>query len=178
MLTFLLSLFSSSGFGALIGWIGGLANRWVDFKTRQLDIELRKLDHQHELDMLNATTEQLKMEWESRAQVASIENEAKIEAAGYAAMGASYVADKATYGMKSVDWVRGMIRPLLTVIVGGFALYVNYVILEQLVVVWKEVSTAEQIKIALMAVEWVFFQASVVIGWWFANRPSHPFKFK
>lgn len=172
MITLILSLFSTSGFGALIGWIGGLANRLVDLKAKQMDIEIRKIDHDHERAMVAVTTDQLKMEWEARAQIASIEGQAKVEVAGYDALRSSHEHDRATYGILLVDGVRGMVRPALTLIIGTSALAMNWKLLAMLAAVWPTLAADQQLKLTVMAIEWTFFQASVVIGWWFANRPG------
>lgn len=171
MLTFLLSLFGSSGFGSLLGALGGLANRLIDLKSKSLEFE-------QQLKLRDKDKELLVVEIEGKAKVATIEGEATIEAAAYNAMAASYASDKATYGIPAVDFIRGVIRPLLTVLIGGFALYVNYVILQELHLVWPELDQSTHVKIVMISLEWVFFQAGIVIGWWFANRPSNQQLFK
>lgn len=172
MLSAVLGVLGSSGFGALVGWVGGLLNRLVDYQTKKLDLEARKLDHLHELNLRDKDMEQLKVEAERSVRVATIEGQASTEQAAYAALAQSYKADKATYGITWVDAVRGVVRPLLTVVLAGAALYVNYVALELLDKAWPSLSASEQLKFSMLAVEWVLFQGSVCIGWWFANRPG------
>lgn len=157
---FLTGLLGSTGFGAILGLAGGIVNRILDIKAK-------KVDHAHELALLQAQTEQLKMEWESRAQVASIEGAAKVEAAGYDAMAASYGADKATYGIKWVDALRGIVRPVLTLAFLVIAVWINAKILASLYA-----ETVELGAIVPQVIDWMLFEASVVIGWWFATRPG------
>ena len=114
MLSVLAGILGSSGFGSLIGWLGGAANRWIDLKNRDKDIEVLKLNHEHDLAKLDKEREFMLAEYQQRTQIATIEGEAKVEAAGYDALTASYGNDKATYGNAWVDGVRGVVRPILT----------------------------------------------------------------
>ena len=119
MLTALAALFSTTGIGAIIGALGGLANRWLDLKSKQMDLEDKKAERAHQLSILEK-------EIAGQAQVASIEGEAKVEASAYEALGASYAADKATYGIKLVDGIRSLMRPAITFAFMFIVLYVNY----------------------------------------------------
>lgn len=166
MLSILTSILGSTGFGALLGAVGGVANRFVDIKLKSMELEAQKVRNEHELALRDKDLEHVKVEWESRERVASIEGETARDVAGYEAITASYTADKATYKIKLVDGIRGAIRPLITLLFAGFTLYLISTMTYQ--------SPATHITAALYAeaVAWVFFQASVVIGWWFGNRPS------
>jgi hypothetical protein len=172
MFAALMGLMGSSGFGALVGWFGGLANRFVDLKGKKLDLEGKKLDHQHELAMRDKDMEAMRLESERAVSVASIEGAASVEQAAYSALTQSYAADRASYGIIWVDAIRGVVRPLLTAVLAGAALYVNYVALDLLAEAWPSLATEQKLRFALLSVEWVLFQGSVCIGWWFANRPS------
>jgi hypothetical protein len=66
--------------------------------------------------------------------------------------------------------VRGMVRPVLTGALVGVALYVNYVLLQLLKETWPSLTQAEKLKLALLALEWLFFQAGACIGFWFGSR--------
>ena len=52
MLTALAALFSTTGIGAIIGALGGLANRWLDLKSKQMDLEDKKAERAHQLSIL------------------------------------------------------------------------------------------------------------------------------
>lgn len=177
------SLFGTSGFGALMGWLGGLANRWFDLKSKSMDMEILKIKNEQELLIRDKDLEQIKFEWESRSKVAQIEGEAKvaeaakvaegaIESAAYAALSASYSNDKATYGIMFIDGVRGLIRPLITLIFTGIAIYINAEIMYLLTDTWATLSQVDKVKLVFTVVDWMLFQTSVVVGWWFANRPG------
>lgn len=173
MLSAILGLFGSSGFGGLLGLLGGLVNRWLDLKSKTMDIQLQAMKYTHELSLRDKDREMLVTEWEQRSKVASIEAEAMIETAGYDALGKSFTADKASYGIAWVDGLRGVVRPALTFILAGAALLVNLIVLDKLISVWDLLDTKDQLVLATTTVEWVLFQASIAIGWWFAHRPSN-----
>lgn len=173
-LSVVLAILSSTGFGSALGWIGGLLNRTVDLKAKQAEytFELAKRDK----DIL-----QTKEEVAGNIAVAdrSIE-EAKIVSAGavgvaaYNAMSESY-KDQASPLPAKYAWVVAfskMIRPGVTVIFVVFSLILSIYIVVMAMHSGIVFTPDEWAKWLFYVVQWVFFQAGVVIGWWFANRPS------
>lgn len=168
MFSGLVALFGTSGFGAILGALGGLVNRWMDFKTKTLEIELKKMDHAHDEKMREIDLQAMQMEVDGKIQVATIEGEAKVEAAGYAALSASYDHDSKLKGTPFTDFCRAIIRPLITVIFVGIICYVNYRVWSIMDSQKLELTAAQLFEI----IRWTLFEASVVIGWWFAARPT------
>ena len=166
----LIQLLTSSGAGVLFGHIFGWLNRREDARTHSMDLQHEEKKWDHDLAMRDKDREMLQTEWEARAQVASIEVEGKIAQADADALRAAQEADKATYGDKWIDGLRGIVRPVLTFLLVGVALYVNYVLLQLLREVWPTLDTQEKVKLAMVAVEWLFFQAGASIGFWFGSR--------
>lgn len=168
MISGILAILGTSGFGAILGALGGLVNRWMDYKTRSLDIELKKMDHEHEEKLRGMDIEAMKMETEGKIHIATVEGEAKIEAAGYSTLSESYKHDSKIKGTPLTDFCRAVIRPLITVIFVGIVCYINYRVWEIMDAQKVELTTEQLFEI----IRWTLFEASVVIGWWFANRPS------
>lgn len=168
MIEFIVALMGSSGFGALIGAAGGLINRWVDYKTKSLEIEMKKLDHAHDEKMREIDVSMMQMEVDGKIQVATIEGEARVETAGYSALSESYKHDSRLKGTPFTDFLRSAVRPLVTFVFLALICYINYK-------VWSIINegqlalTADQI---FEIIRWTLFEASVILGWWFANRPS------
>lgn len=171
MVTLILGLLSSAGFGSIIGLVGGIVNRLIDLKAKGLDQshELKKMDKEREL---------IKEEYEGRKQVVTIEGEAKVESAAYDAMAASYSFAAPNSKDGWVDKVSKIIRPFLTVAFFFFTIYVFYKINTLMVEVKVTPSPEELLNIWKAVIEWILFQAGVTIGWWFANRPSKAPTFK
>lgn len=173
MLETVLGTIGSTGLGAALGLLGGIFNRFFDYRTRTLDIEIRRLDNAQALAMRDKDMEQTQLEQEGQLRLATIEQERAKEDVAYQALAASYRSDTATYGGGWTDTVRGIIRPLVTAwfmfvtcATVGSILYIGFY-------VYQVSFSAEQMHhLVLHCVEWVLFQGSVVIGWWFAVRPS------
>lgn len=164
MLTFLLSLLSSSGFGSFLGLTGGLLNRWADYKFRQQDKEF-------ELLKMDKDLEYMKAEHEHRLKVATVEVEGAVEQEAYKALTASYDFAVPTQEDGWIDDVSKLVRPLLTILFFIFSAYVFYRI--NLLISAKEERTSQEVlQLWKQCIEWILFQAGVSIGWWFANRPS------
>lgn len=173
MLTILAGILGSSGFGSLIGWLGGAANRWIDLKNRDKDIAVLQLQQAHELAKLDKDREFMLAEYQQRTQIATIEGEAKVEAAGYDALTASYGADKATYGIKWVDGIRGVVRPILTLLFFLLSCVVFAIVAQYVWARGVPLSNDQLYELFKYCIYWVLFQASVCVGWWFAMRPGN-----
>lgn len=167
MLTFILSLLNSSGFGSFLGLAGGLLNRWADYKFRQQDKEFELLRMDKEKEFMIA-------ESEHRLKVVTVEAEGRVEEAAYNAMQESYGFAAPTREDGIIDAISKLVRPLLTVLFFVFSVYVFYRI--NLLLVESnssgELTSQQVLELWKQCIEWVLFQAGVSIGWWFANRPS------
>lgn len=171
MLTLILGLLSSAGFGSIIGLIGGIVNRLIDLKAKTIN-------QSHELAKMDKERELIKEEYEGRKQVVTIEGAAKVEASAYDAMAASYSFAAPTANDGWVDKVSKIIRPFLTVAFFFFTIFVFYKINSMMMEIGVKPEEREVIKMWMAIIEWVLFQAGVTIGWWFANRPSKAPSFK
>lgn len=173
MLSVLAGILGSSGFGSLIGWLGGAVNRWIDLKNRDKDIAVLQLQQAHELAKLDKEREFMLAEYQQRTQIAAIEGEAKVEAAGYEALASSYGNDKATYGNAWVDGVRGVVRPILTLLFFILSCSVFGVVAQYVWARGVPLTNDQLYELFKYCIYWVLFQASVCVGWWFAMRPGN-----
>ena len=172
MLTILLSLLSSNAVGSLVGWIGGWLNRKVDLQNRDKDLEVLKEKNAHELLMRDKDMEQSKIEAEAKVEVAIKESEGLIESEAYKAMAASYSEQSTTSGITWIDGFSKAIRPSVTVIFTLASLIISATIIHLAIKSNVQFTVAEWKEWVTYVIHWVFFQAGVVIGWWFANRPG------
>lgn len=164
MITSLITLLSSGAFGSLIGLIGGYFNR-------KLDLQIKRLDHEQELKVMDKNLEFMKAEYEQKTAIATIEGQAATEVAGYNAMTASYSYAEPT-GNTLVDKFSRVIRPLITLSFFLLTVYLFYTLNEKISI---SVISQESIeKVYLTVIEWILFQSGISIGWWFANRQSGP----
>ena len=166
MLEALSALFATSGIGALIGLGGGALNRWMDFKTRKLDLEVEKQRQAHELALRAEDRATMQLEIDGRMKVAEIERDAVIETAAYGALSKAQEMDRATYGGGFVDCVRGLIRPLITILFVALVFWINWAVMGELRARPVDADLVKDV------IQWILLQASVCIGYWFGSRPS------
>lgn len=175
MISAILALLGSSAVGSIIGGV-------FAFLNRKADIEAKRLDHGHELELRRADMELARLEAEGKLQVAMVEADGAAEAARMAAIGQAHQADaldaaqiKAagkTGGLLLVltDVFRRLIRPVITVALVGASVWLNWVLIERMGHGWANLSPAQQYDAAMQAFAWITGQASAVLGYWFVSR--------
>ncbi len=169
MLTGLLALLSSSAVGSIIGLFGGLLNR-------KIDLQAKRMDQEHEIKKLQEQGKFLEIESKTKIAVATEEKEGAIESAAYNALAASYSFAVPTKDDGIVDKISKIIRPFLTI---AFFILTAYIFYQIHTLVQKAgiLDSKELFDIYKQIIEWIFFQAGVSIGWWFAMRPGKTPKF-
>ena len=198
MLALLGTMFGSIFSGGATGLLGIVFQRYFDFKNKQQDIEVIKLNLQNAIDLKRIEIEQTAKEWEGRAHVATVEGEAKItvaqeERAGVEAQAdaqtleASYANDASTYltatvlnsnsrllrfAMVAVDTIRGLVRPVLTLylVIVAHMMYIN---LHAMLQERGTQLTGEQIQtLAMQVIGTLLYLATTAVVWWFGTRPT------
>lgn len=184
MIALLLTFLSSSGFGSILGGLMGYLNRKVDLQQKQLDLAHEKDKWAHELEMREADLKQVAAEAAGKREVAVIEGDASIETARMVALGAAQAADRLDgEELKQAGWwgwtlvlsdaFRRLIRPGLTVLLVGMAVYVNWLLIEKMTgATWALMTVDQQHDVAMQALAWVGSQAGSVCGYWFVARGS------
>lgn len=175
MISAILALLGSSAVGSIIGGV-------FAFLNRKADIEVKRLDHGHELELRRADMELAKLEADGRLQVAMVEADGMAESARMAAIGQAHTADMLDAGtlkaagktggllLVLTDVFRRLIRPGITVALVGAALYLNWVLIERLGDSWAMLQPDQQFDAAMQAFAWITGQASAVLGYWFVSR--------
>ncbi len=181
MLEILGTVVSSVLSGGATGLIGMVAQRWADYKNRQLDIQLQQLKNDHEVKMKEADAAIMAQEWAARTRVAEIETEGKIEAADAAAFAESfklepqrYATGKMTTGqmwiMVILDFFRGIIRPGLTIYL---CVLTTLIYIQARNLVGKEDLTPDQaMDLMKLIIGTVLYLSTTTIVWWFGVRPQ------
>lgn len=168
-----LALMGTSGFGALLGWLGGMVNRVFDLKMKDKELVLLQAQQAHDLARLDKEREYMLAEAGQKLQVVQEEGAQRLLQVGYETMAKSYDTDKATYGGGVVDAIRGVIRPVATAIYGAFSLLMVGMILYYGFFIFKlSFSTTQLHTMMQQSVQWVFFMAEMCVGWWFGSRPT------
>lgn len=161
----LIGLASSSGLGAIVGMIGGLAEKWVDTKAkaleyrheaemRKIDVKESELERAHELAFADKQIERAEVEGDIKIQ--------QIDASAFVE------SQKSQGRSKLLTYVRASIT--------AFVLLAATVLS---IIVWNSVGgldafDASQLEYLLTRiVEATLFLATTCVAWWFATRPSN-----
>lgn len=191
MLDLLGTVFGAATGGGVLGIVGGLIRQWLESAQAKAklnqDLAILKAQHLHEETMRDKDAAILKLEAEGKVKIAQTEGDSTVEASRYAAMGASFAADKATFatGEKAresrwfvlVDVMRGGIRPVLTVVLDLSVILIWAVLMWLL---WGELAKlfaardplVLQTMVALIVeiVRSVVFLATTATGYWFVAK--------
>ncbi len=171
-------IISSVFAGGATGLLGVIAQRYADYKNRQLDIDAQKARQDHEVDLRVADAKIMAQEWAGRVQVAEAEAAGREAVADAAAFEASYKLEPGQYsaGQKLtekqkwvvviLDFIRGVIRPGLTIYLCALT-----------TMIYNEVSrtvgvlTADQaFEINLLVVKTVLYLFTTTTLWYFGTR--------
>lgn len=196
MMDLLGSIFTGVLGGGATGLLGVIAQRWFDWRQKQQDAEILRLQ-------LEAARETRRMELEAQERMADkaaavqtlqaqLDAHAREVEADTAAYSASVSADRATYlapeaqgkhwpaalAMGLVDFIRGLTRP-------GLTIYTMWLL--TLVLLWvqdlyhragQQMTPAQVHDLALQCVGTIFYLSTTTAVWWFGVRPSQPPKGK
>lgn len=184
--------------GGATGLIGVLLQRYFDYKGKQQDLELVRINNEHarllaqmEVEKANRAAEATERVAEAQADAqvrsAELEAQARADEAAARAYVASVESDRATYldpraqsrsafarvMMTLVDSVRGLIRPVLT-------LYL--VILATVMFYWAQglvpesgpgaLEAAKAAEIVKTIIDTLLYLATTCVVWWFGVRPT------
>ncbi len=120
-------ILSSIVTGGATGLLGAVISRVGDYKNKQLDIELQKLKFENEIELKHADARIIKLEWDSREKIAVTEADAKTFESDSKSFQIALSNEPKQYAnpskftkaqnglMAYLDFIRGLIRPCLTV---------------------------------------------------------------
>lgn len=170
MLETLLGILTSGGAGAIVGLIGSLATKWLEFKT--LDKKL-----QFETEMARIRTQELELEQahaialaDKQMQIAEVEGRIAADVAAMGAFTESQKEARVQYG-GWVDQVRGLMRPVITL----FLLTVTTAFAGML---WHRVGGFnaldgyQLVDLFDYLVRSAVFLTITAVSWWFGSRPT------
>ena len=167
----LLSILTSTGAGGIIGVVGSWLTKREERKNIQLqferDVKLAeirkdeaKIEADHELALADKQIE--------RAQV---EGSVAIDQAEVEAFSKGLKEQSKTYGIKAVDGIRGLMRPLITVYLLVIATLLTLKI-NQLVGGLDSLEMSELKGIYDNVINQMLFLTATAVTWWFGSRPS------
>lgn len=174
-----LSVLTSALSGGFIGTVGSLASKWLEGKQKkeQEEISLNKLREQnaHEKAMVQ-------MQLEGQKNIKLIEAEEAWHTADFNALAKSLEADSATYSkvdvskaspwLVAVDFVRGMMRPLITGSLVAYCVWMSFYIFADY---GAELDKTQMAATVFAVIDSMSALTGLAVSWWFGSR-VHGFK--
>lgn len=175
MIEALVSLLS----GGLTGIIGSAISKYSEFKTRKLELE-------NQVAMANIETQHIELETRANVQIQESEAEASVQRSADAALSASYSADVSaylqaatghgrvvTFFMGCVDFIRGLMRPAITLYLIALTSWVSYTLYDLIVQLGAaDFDGYEAIVLWRQVIDMVLYLTATAITWWFGSRPA------
>jgi hypothetical protein len=180
MLEILGTIFGSIFSGGATGIIGVIAQRFADYKNKQLDMELEKQRFDNAVALKKVDAEIMAQEWAARTQVAQVEADAAKDVAASNAFAASYSMEPKQYSnsakmtpkqqwvMVVLDAFRGGVRPLLTI----YLCFLTTLVWMQARAVLGagQLDTAAAMDVWKMVVGNILYLTTTCVLWWFGTR--------
>jgi len=154
--------------GGITGIVGGIVQAVNAGKERKFKLEMRRLDHEQELRILEAESQRAQQLAQIEADEQERQTDQMLIRADSQAVAASYAHDSALNEDTSwVGYLRRSVRPILTYYVVIF--YSAWVFTHT--VHWWQTESAESHEIVADAAQFIAYLASMMLSWWFAGRP-------
>lgn len=180
---------ASSGFSTIFGGITGILGGWLknkhDVQLLVLQQEDKKLDHTHELAIMDKEADNAKamatihleetmFEADAKALTASIADQSSVIDWASSIMNKTGPIMSAVIaaGLGFVTFVQKMVRPGLTIYL-IILVHLLWVDLQSILKVEGVTLTVDQSNVlCLRIVDMILYLASTSVAWWFATRPK------
>lgn len=180
ILTLLGTIFSSTLAGGATGLAGVGLQRFFDFLNRKADLQKTLADQAHQLKMREVDLSIMQQEWAGRLKVAEREGATAENVAATAAFketlfteperysDASRLTKNQMWWMVALDFIRGIIRPALTVYLCVLTTLV-YVQARQLLSK-EDLTVQEAMELTRTIVGTILYLTTTVTLWWFGTQ--------
>jgi hypothetical protein len=185
----LFSLLGAAASGGATGLLGIALQSVFGFATQWLKLKEQKQQNEHELAMKAADLNIMKEEWAGRASVAKTEGETAKDVAASTAFASTLLKEPEKFGfvpvepkgwlatlvywlgwslLTAVDFIRGSVRPALTV-------YLCYITTS----VWfearhlaslEDLEPAQVLQLLTVVIETILYLTTTCVTWWFGTR--------
>ena len=180
MLEVLGTIFGSIFSGGATGLIGVILQRFADYKNKQLDMQLEAQRHANELEKRRIDAEIMKQEWAAKTKVAEVEGATAVSVADAQAFAESFKMEPQRYAegakltkgqawlMVVLDFLRGSVRPALTIYLCLLTTIVWYQVREKLH--GQALDTTAALDVWRLVVGTILYLTTTVVLWWFGTR--------
>lgn len=172
--------------GGATGLLGILAQRFFDWKSRQLEIQETKQKQAHEIAVIEANGKLMAQEYAAKSQIAQVEAEGRSDVAASASFAASFKAEPARYAegtrpkgvwgnmgwflMVLIDFIRGIVRPALTVYLCALTTLIYFqaqAIMDRYGMV---IEAKDAFILVVRIIETILYLTTTCLLWWFGTR--------
>lgn len=182
-----------SGIGAILsggvtGLLGVVFQRFADYKNKQLDMQIEKQKGDLELLKMDKEAQIRQAEIAGKIEVANVETRGASDVAESAAFTKSFEMEPKRYAdgpapagragvisyllLTTVDVIRGIVRPVLTLYLCGIA---TYLYLDAHSLLSAKIFTPEQaISIVGGIIDTILYLWVTCTTWWFGTRNHQP----
>jgi hypothetical protein len=170
--------------GGVFGILGALIKNGIEVfehnTKAQANLAILAEQNKHELLMADKHAELIKLEAENALTLADVNTAKALDIASYNALADSYSADKATYSddgkskwLVMVDVIRGLIRPILTLVFSFSIIFFTLWVWASLAPngLTSHLDFLESTFYRL--IDALIFLTTSAVGWWFAARKLH-----
>jgi hypothetical protein len=167
----LVDLFATGGFGTVVGLLGS-------YLTKREERKQYELDAKHKLQMAEIRFKEVELENSHEIAIASknieraeVEGSIKIDGIEAKAFVESVKNSHTPIGVKLVDSIRGLMRPIITVYLLIVATILTFKI-DDLVGGLTSLGPEKLFALYEDVIMQVVFLTATAVTWWFGSRPS------
>lgn len=180
MLSIVSSILGSVLSGGATGLLGAGLQRFFDWLNVKANLQRDQMRYDHELAMRDKDAAIAVQEWAQRTKIAQTEGEAAKDVAATSAFSTTLLREPERYSnagtlttwqnwvMVILDFIRGVIRPGLTLYLCFLTSYIWLEVHNKLAL--EDLDTAQALQIWLLVVETILYLTTTVVLWWFGTR--------
>jgi hypothetical protein len=169
MISAIISILSSSGFGAILGTVGAFFTRAQETKKQKLDhdfqiamaklnLEESKLDREHELAIADKERKQAETEGEISKELIDAESFKE-----------SVISSRVKSGIKIIDGIRALMRPVIAI----YLLVISTMVAIDISLVVGGIDSFDHDKLFILysgIISDLSFLTMTAVTWWFGTR--------
>lgn len=182
MLEILGTIAASIFSGGATGILGVVAQRYADYKNKQLDMQLEKQRFDNTVALRKVDAEIMAQEYAAKRDIAVIETTGASDVADSAAFAASYTLEPKQFANTAIlttgqNWVmvmldafRGAVRPLLTLYLCVLVTMIYITARQTLTNSGQSLSADQALELFKLMLGTICYVWTTITLWWFGTR--------
>lgn len=166
--------------GGLTGLVGSVTQRIFEYKSKKLDIELQKEKFANDIALKRVDAELMAQEWAARTKVADVEATAKMDVADSEAFATAltsepqrysdvtHLTDKQNWLMVLLDFMRGAIRPGLTIYLCALTTAIYFQ--AKFLLRSNDITVEQAYDLVTQIIDTILYLTTTCVLFWFGTR--------